>query len=103
MISVDYKGRGEKLLRIDIEFDTNRSDNKKIKKLVITGDFFAYPEEVIQKIEEELVGVDAGRKAITKKVRDILRREKAEFIGLSPESVAEAIMKAESSVNTADS
>ena len=47
-----YKVPGGKLLNAKVSFD------KKIKKVQLTGDFFAYPEEGILWIESALVGID---------------------------------------------
>ena len=88
MQSIDYKAKGEKLLRIDVEIENN-----KISTIIITGDFFAHPEDIILKIEKGLKGIKVNEQSIIKRVKDIIKENDAKLIGLSPESIAEAIMK----------
>ena len=93
MISIDYKANGEKLLRIDVEIKDN-----KIRNIIITGDFFTHPEDVILKIEEALKGTEVERKIILEKIRAVIKENHARLIGLSPESIAEAIIRAKEKV-----
>ena len=84
------KVTGGKLLRIKLEADQN------INALHITGDFFLYPEEALPQIEKELTGLSTNTTApeFSERVQQALTREKAAFIGVSPNDIAETITEA---------
>ncbi len=66
--------KGGKTLKIDL-----KTRNNYIEDIVISGDFFAYPEEVIDLIEEELRGKHLSEvDTIINKYRD-----RVELIGLT--------------------
>ena len=74
-----------KLIRVKAKFNKDT-----IKSIKITGDFFLYPEEKIESIEQSLVG---------SKITDIRHRleeimKDIEYEGISPESLAKAIEEA---------
>ncbi len=74
-----------KLIRIRAEFQGD-----KIRKIRITGDFFLYPEEAIEKIENSLR--ELSIRDVKDKLEDIMKD--MEYEGISPESLANAIEEA---------
>ena len=84
-----YKIPNGKLLKIWLNYDkkTNR-----IIDLNITGDFFAYPEESIELIENELKNTFIENEILFKKIESIIKKNMIEFIGLNPEGIAKGIM-----------
>ncbi len=81
---------GGKLVIIKIDY-TDR-----IKSIQILGDFFVHPEESLNMMEKLLVGIrtDASRDEIAGKIRAIAEQRNVEMIGVSPESIADAIKMA---------
>jgi len=84
-----YKIPNGKLLKINLDFDEKL---KKINKLNITGDFFAYPEESIEHIENELINSDIDINIINKKIEKIIIAHNIHFIGIDSEGITKAIM-----------
>ena len=87
--SYTLKVQGGKLVRAKVELA-----GKKIRNLIITGDFFAYPEDLIELIEKNLEGFEADYTNIRETIENIVKLEKATLIGVKPEDIAEVIMKA---------
>ena len=109
VISVDLKEEGSKLLRIDVEFEQKNNDEYNdgstdlvIKKIIITGDFFVHPEDLILKIEEELKGVRAREEELLRVINGVIdktkelegQKQEVKLVGLTPEMIVKAIMKA---------
>jgi lipoate-protein ligase A len=86
----EYKVPGGKLLSVRLEF------GKKIEKIRIFGDFFLYPEEVINKIEKSLIGIDvnASKEKLSESISKTLADEKAEMLGVTPDAIAHTIRMA---------
>jgi lipoate-protein ligase A len=86
----EYKVPGGKLLSVRLEF------GDRIEKIRIFGDFFMYPEEVISKIENSLIGMDAdaSEEKISELISKTLANEKAELLGITPEAIAHTIRMA---------
>ncbi len=83
-----YKVPGGKLLNAKVSFD------KKIKKVQLTGDFFAYPEEGILWIESALVGIDSDGKQILQKASEAIGAGKIELIGIDAAAIARVVKEA---------
>jgi hypothetical protein len=83
-----YKVPDGKLLKIKLEYDTKNQ----IKNLKITGDFFAYPEEAIELIEEKLKDSLLKKDVLVEKINSIINENQIEFIGLNSEGLADGIM-----------
>ncbi|MBI2085363.1 MAG: hypothetical protein HYT71_02520 [Candidatus Aenigmarchaeota archaeon] len=81
---------GGKLLRVKVDFDS------KINQVRITGDFFAHPEDVIEKIENSLSGlsVNAGEEEMRHKIENVITKTGADVVGIDAASIARNIMKA---------
>ena len=69
-----------------------RGQNLELVK--ITGDFFLHPEDNLEKLEEELSGIEAEEGAVKRAVQAFFRREKPVIIGAEPEDFVTVILKA---------
>lgn len=84
-----YKIPNGKLLKISLNYDIK---NKRINKINIMGDFFAYPEESIEIIEDKLKNTNLDKNTLLKKINQIINENNIQFIGLNPEGLADGIM-----------
>ncbi len=86
----EYKTPGGKLVVVDFE-----TEDGKLKDVVVSGDFFLYPEEALTDLTKALEGLDVDRAEveIAETVRMALPR-KAELLGSSPEAIASAVRRA---------
>lgn len=84
------KVSGGKLLRVHIE------GNRKIEKITITGDFFLHPEEALPMIEQSLTGksFDTSIENYAEDISEVLYQAEANFVGVSPQDIAETIYQA---------
>jgi lipoate-protein ligase A len=86
----DFKTPGGKLVRVDFDLDNGRLCN-----VVVSGDFFLYPEEVIDDIRAALEGASADLTetdfAIT--VAAAIPAG-TEWLGSSPAALATAVRRA---------
>jgi hypothetical protein len=78
-----------KLLKITLEY--NKEYNL-IDNLRITGDFFAYPEEAIELIEDKLRKSLLKRDVLIENINSIIKDNQIEFIGLNAEGLADGIL-----------
>ena len=85
-----YKVPNGKLLKIILIYN-EKTDI--IKEICITGDFFAYPEEAIEIMEEELRSIPLERNLLLEKIRSIINKNNIEFIGLSAEGITDGILR----------
>ncbi len=77
---------GGKTIKIEVEIVNNV-----FKRVMISGDFFAYPPSMIEDIESELKGKGAKLKTI-KRVLDKFK-DKGELIGFSFKDLEELFQK----------
>ena len=84
-----YKVPNGKLLKINLDYDEKTNN---IENVRITGDFFAYPEEAIEKIEEELKSTKLERRTLVEKIQSIINEKEIEYIGLDAEGLTEGIL-----------
>ncbi len=84
-----YKIPDGKLLKISLDYNDK---NKKILGLLITGDFFVYPEEAIEILEKKLLDTTLNEKILKNKINNVIRENKIEFIGLNAEGLVTGIM-----------
>ncbi len=86
----EYKVPGGKLVKVDfaVQDDT-------LVDVVVSGDFFLYPEETLDDIRGALEGLDAGmaEDRIADRIRGALDAD-AELLGTSPEAIAVAVRRA---------
>jgi len=85
-----YKVPQGKLLKIFLEKDDK---NNTIKKINITGDFFAHPEESIQELESFLKDTSFEKNEIFQKISKFIDIRDIQFIGVNAESITDAIMR----------
>ena len=84
-----YKIPNGKLVKINLEYDKN---TKKIKDIKIMGDFFAYPSEAIEVLEEKLKDSKLIERELITFIKNIIKEYKFEFIGINPEGISKGIM-----------
>jgi len=84
-----YKVPNGKLLKISLIYDKK---NRSIDKISIMGDFFAYPEEAIETMEDELKNTKLVKDALLKKINTIINKNNIEFIGLDAEGLTTGIL-----------
>ncbi len=86
----EYKEPGGKLVVIDLE-----EEEGKVSRAVLSGDFFAEPDDVIFRIQEALVGlpIDASGEEVSRVAADQIRSGEVLF-GLSPHGVGVAFRRA---------
>jgi hypothetical protein len=84
-----YKVPNGKLLKISLEYNENTNYIENIK---ITGDFFAYPEEAIDIIEEKLKNIQIKKNTLFDIIKSIINKHEIEFIGLNTEGLTEGIL-----------
>lgn len=82
-----HKTRGG-LIRVGVSLD----ESDRIDDIVITGDFFIYPEESVEALEKVLVGVSTDGGELLKVVKGFY--ENIEAPGIGPEDLVKAIKKA---------
>ena len=87
--TVKHKVKNGKLLEIRIIY------GEKIQELKILGDFFIYPDEGLEIIEKELVGVRLNLNSIEEKINNTIKKNNIEMIGIDPRSIAISICEAE--------
>jgi hypothetical protein len=66
----------------------------RIARIMISGDFFLYPEDQIWMLEKALLNVEAEREEVFKVVKKFYDETKIFTPGVKPEDFVEAIMKA---------
>lgn len=84
-----YKIPNGKLLKIFLEY--NEKTNK-INNISITGDFFAYPEEAIEIIENELKNIEIEKSVLLQKINYVIKKDNIKFIGLNAEGLTQGIL-----------
>ncbi len=90
ILSAEYKVKGGKLLRCNLNVD-----NDIISSIKITGDFFMYPEEKIESLEEMLVGVKMDEESIREKMNEFFSSD-VQVVGADAEDFVKLIMSASS-------
>lgn len=78
-----------KLVRVELEVEQGT-----IKSVKFTGDFFAYPEEAMEKLEERLRGSKVDPKLIEKVILEFFEKERIEIPMMSPEDFSYVVLKA---------
>ena len=84
-----YKVPKGKLLKIRLKYDEK---SNLIDEINITGDFFAYPEESIESMENKLKDTLLEKEILLKKIGSIVREENIQFIGVDVESLTKGIL-----------
>ena len=66
----------------------------KISRISLSGDFFMYPEEAIEKLEQVLRGVETTKEALTTAIRNFYSETGAQTPMVELEHWVEAILRA---------
>lgn len=79
-----------KVIKVEVEYD------EVIKNIRITGDFFLHPEDILNKIEKSIIGLNktVNEEAIASNINRIIAAEDVQMIGISPESIAGLVKEA---------
>jgi lipoate-protein ligase A len=84
-----YKVKGGKMINISV---IKKRDE--IQKIKITGDFFLYPEESIEDLEEVLLGKPLNEQELSNTIRKFMEDNYITILGASPEDLAKCILMA---------
>lgn len=84
-----FKVPNGKLLKIFLE-----DSGGKIADIKITGDFFLYPEENIEKLEGALKGTALTKEDLSAAIDQFLAHTPTSFFGLDTESLVTTILSA---------
>ncbi|MEM4258326.1 MAG: lipoate protein ligase C-terminal domain-containing protein [Candidatus Thermoplasmatota archaeon] len=84
-----YKVPNGKLLKIFLTY--NKNDNC-IENIKITGDFFAYPEEAIELLEQALQKTFFTQDHVFNTIRSVVQKHNIQFIGLSADELTKGIL-----------
>jgi hypothetical protein len=79
-----------KLIKVELNYNVK---SKKILGLKITGDFFVYPEEAIEILENKLINTVLNEITLKDIIENIKNENKIEFIGLDAEGLVTGILK----------
>ena len=85
-----YKVPDGKLIKIFLDYNQS---TKTIESITIAGDFFAYPEDSIKKLEEVLTGKTLDKTRLEERIGKFVEDNRVEFIGICPASITDAIMR----------
>lgn len=77
-----YKIPNGKLLKISLE-----DNDGKIVRVKIAGDFFAHPEENIEKLENALTGCALDEENLRRAINKFLTQNETELFGINAESL----------------
>ncbi|MBN1684598.1 MAG: hypothetical protein JW855_04100 [Gammaproteobacteria bacterium] len=86
---INYKEPQGKLLRIKVTFDSGKN---RLKSVIITGDFFIYPEEKLIDIEKALINISIERQKIINVIETFMDTEDVQLFGITPEGISDAIV-----------
>ncbi|MFX0097651.1 MAG: lipoate protein ligase C-terminal domain-containing protein [Candidatus Hodarchaeota archaeon] len=87
MGKAELKVPGGKLIRADIFVKDGR-----IGRVVITGDFFLHPEDLLEQLEEKLLGSD--KEKIDKIVGEFFIETRAVLVGVDVKDFADVVLAA---------
>lgn len=91
MVKLHYVYKSSKLIHILLEhLEKTSTQDYTISSIMITGDFFVYPEENLDKLEASLIGTELNKHAVKQKILRWLRESQA--FGFDSESLTEAII-----------
>jgi len=84
---IDYKVPNGKLVRISADLELDR-----IKRIMISGDFFLHPEGKIELIENSLKGKKLERKELEDTIKKVVQKNGIQLLGVSVQDFVYAIM-----------
>jgi lipoate---protein ligase len=80
----------KKLIKILLEYEEDKKNNRIINSVRITGDFFLYPEESLDDLEMQLIGTPLQKDALKRRIDKCL--DFSEAFGFDSESLSNAIL-----------
>jgi hypothetical protein len=84
-----HKVPGGKLIKVRIEVKDDF-----IQSITLLGDFFLHPEDILEELEESLLGVQLSEDSIVENLQRVLKSNKAVLIGANATDFAQAIIAA---------
>jgi hypothetical protein len=69
-------------------------ENDRISHIKLTGDFFIYPEEALEKFEQALIGVIVDREELKKSINEIYIENNVSSPGITENDWVDVIIKA---------
>jgi len=90
-VFVEHKVVGGKLLKISVAFDIPSGE---IRELKIFGDFFMYPEDALEEMEDLLVGIKPEYDTIIEKIRKVINEKDVVMIGINEEDIVHTLLRA---------
>jgi lipoate-protein ligase A len=84
-----YKAKGG-LIRTAEEIE----NKKRIRDIIVSGDFNLFPKDALTEVEKDLKNKDFSRKAIEKSIEKTYGQKKIESPGVEPEDIARTITEA---------
>lgn len=84
-----FKVPAGKLIKVQLDFDPALNTIRSVK---IMGDFFVYPEEALEKIEQQLSGCVLAKEALSRTIMECIAKNAIEVYGMTPEYLADAIL-----------
>ena len=85
-----YKVPKGKLLKIHLDYEEKANI---LRGIEITGDFFAYPEDSIERLEKTLLNTPLREEALRKTITEFVSSHGVEFIGLTVEDLTQGILR----------
>ena len=84
---------GGKLIRVKVDLNPEEG---LIEDVQMHGDFFIYPEDFVENIEQLLVNLDQkdGEESISAALSRLVEEEGAELVGITPEAIAKTFKTA---------
>jgi hypothetical protein len=79
--------KSQKLIRVNLEYD--EAENT-ISWITIAGDFFLYPEDALETLEADLIGIKLERDTLKQEIDKCLKNSEA--YGFDSTSLTEAIL-----------
>ncbi|MFN3621733.1 MAG: lipoate protein ligase C-terminal domain-containing protein [Nitrososphaerales archaeon] len=86
LLKSEYKVKGGKMIKVTLDVEENV-----IRRALIAGDFFLYPEEAIEQIEESLRGLNVVSLDLERVLSDAVMRSGAQLLGVAVEDIASAV------------
>ena len=77
------------LIKVEVELAGD-----KISRILISGDFFMYPEDALERLEQALIGYKVDRKSLMDRVENFFDSSGARTPMVEPEHWVEAILRA---------
>jgi lipoate---protein ligase len=80
----------QKLIKILLDYNDQQDSKEIINSIKITGDFFLYPEESLEYLEDQLKGTVLDKVKLKEKIDKCLKNSEA--FGFDSESMVAAIL-----------